>query len=74
MIFLVILLFASVISQTLMLVYAGLGVICSGIFILVDLLLIMKPGLMDYDDYILGALNLYLDIVRMFVYLLMLLG
>ena len=74
MIFLVILPFASVISQTLMLVYAGLGVICSGIFILVDLLLIMKPGLMDYDDYILGALNLYLDIVRMFVYLLMLLG
>lgn len=74
MIFLVILLFASVISQTLMLVYAGLGVICSGIFILVDLLFIMKPGLMDYDDYILGALNLYLDIVRMFVYLLMLLG
>lgn len=57
-----------------MLVYAGLGVICSGIFILVDLLLIMKPGLMEYDDYILGALNLYLDIVRMFVYLLMLLG
>jgi FtsH-binding integral membrane protein len=34
----------------------------------------MKPGLMDYDDYILGALNLYLDIVRMFIYLLMLLG
>ena len=72
--FLVMLLFMSVISETLMIVYASLGVIGAGIFILVDLLVIMKPGLMDFDDYIMGALNLYFDIVRMFVYLLMLLG
>ena len=72
--FLVMLFFMSVIPETLMIVYASLGVIGTGIFILVDLFVIMKPGLMDFDDYILGALNLYFDIVRMFVYLLMLLG
>lgn len=68
------LLFMSIISETLMIVYATLGVIGSGIFILVDLMVVMKPGLMNFDDYILGALNLYFDVVRMFVYLLMLLG
>ena len=54
-------------------VYASLGVVSAGIFILVDLLMIQSE-MMDYDDYIMGALNLYLDLMRMFIYLLMLLG
>lgn len=46
----------------------------SGIFIIFDLLYIILPGVADMDDYILAALNLYLDIARLFYYLLMLLG
>lgn len=72
--FFIMLLFIGQISSVFMIVYACLGVVASGIFVLVDLIVVMKPGAMDMDDYILGALNLYLDIVRMFVYLLMLLG
>ena len=46
----------------------------SGIFIIFDLLYIIIPGVADTDDYILAALNLYLDIARLFYYLLQLLG
>ena len=54
-------------------VYASMGVCGAAVFILLDLL-ILQSEVLDYDDYILGALNLYLDTVRMFIYLLMLLG
>ena len=66
--------FIGTLSSQFMIAYASIGIIASGIFVLVDLIIIMKPGAMDMDDYILGALNLYLDIVRMFIYLLMILG
>ena len=63
-----------VLSNWMIILYASLGILGSGIFILVDLVVVMKVGLLDTDDYILGALNLYLDIVRMFLYFLMLCG
>jgi FtsH-binding integral membrane protein len=34
----------------------------------------MTPDAISYDDYILGAMMLYVDIVRMFLYILMILG
>ena len=46
----------------------------SGVFIVFDLLLIILPGAIDKEDYILAALNLYLDIARLFLNLLRLLG
>lgn len=72
--FLVSLFFLDSISNQFMILYATIGCLASGIFVLVDLVLIMKPGMMDMEDYILGALSLYLDIVRLFIYILMLLG
>ena len=53
--------------------YAWIGVVCSAIFILIDLLFIQSDA-SKYDDYILGAVMLYLDIVRMFIYILQLVG
>ena len=54
--------------------YASLGIIGSGIYILVDLIIVMSPEGIDMDDYIMGSLRLYLDIVRMFLYILMIFG
>ena len=71
---LVMLLFLNTISQTMYIVYASLGILSSGLYIIIDLILILKPGMSDMDDYILGAMSLYLDIIRMFIYILMLLG
>ena len=53
--------------------YAALGVCGAAIFILLDLI-VLQSEVLDYDDYILGALNLYLDTVRIFIFLLILLG
>ena len=62
--------------QDQMLVFV-LGVIilaCSGIFILYDLLMIIVPGAVDKEDYMLAALNLYLDIARLLFNILVLFG
>ena len=57
--------------------YAGLECIIAGAYIIIDLYMLMAPkdaGGFDLDDYILGALCLYVDIMRLFLYLLILLG
>ena len=46
----------------------------SGAFIIFDLVVILIPGAADKEDYILHALSLYLDIVRLFIQLLIILG
>ena len=58
------------------LVFAASMILCatSGIFIIFDLHYVLIPGVADHNDYILAALNLYLDIARLFWYLLVLLG
>ena len=61
-------------SQALLLVYGSVGVLIVGFYILIDLVQIMTPDAISYDDYILGAMMLYIDIVRMFLYILMILG
>ena len=61
-------------SHAMLLVYGSLGVLIVGFYILIDLVQIMTPDVISYDDYILGAMMLYIDIVRMFVYILMILG
>jgi len=53
-----------------MIILSVFGVLLSGIYILIDLLKLMTPEVCSYDDYILGALMLYLDMVRMFIYIL----
>lgn len=54
--------------------YAAGGMLVVGFYILIDLVQIMTPSVISYDDYILGAMMLYVDIVRMFIYILMILG
>lgn len=46
----------------------------SGAYIVFDLLVIIIPGVVDKDDYILAALQLYIDVARLFFRILSLLG
>ena len=46
----------------------------TGIYIIFDLVVIILPGVADKDDYILYALNLYVDIARLFMHLMIILG
>ena len=46
----------------------------SGAYIMFALLFIIIPDLEDKDDYIMGALRLYLEIARLFFWLMKILG
>ena len=46
----------------------------SGAYVMFALLFIIVPGLEDKDDYIMGALRLYLEIARLFYWLMKILG
>jgi FtsH-binding integral membrane protein len=61
-------------SSAWFILYGVLGAIASGIYVLIDLILIMCPGAMSKDDYILGALMLYVDLIRMLIYIIMIFG
>ena len=50
------------------------GVVFYGAYVLIDLMYIIVPGALSFDDYILGALMLYIDLVRMLMHLLILLA
>lgn len=56
--------------------YCGLGVLLFGIYIVVDTQLIIgnRGAELAIDDYYLGAMFLYIDIISIFIYLLQLLG
>ena len=59
--------------------YCALGVILYGLYLIIDTMMICKGKGMSgrgcqMDDYIIGAMMLYLDIIMMFVYILQLLG
>jgi FtsH-binding integral membrane protein len=52
--------------------YCTVGVIIFGLYLIYDTQLILggKRFQLDYDDYILGAMMLYMDIIRIFLYIL----
>jgi FtsH-binding integral membrane protein len=56
--------------------YCCLGVILFGLYLVFDTQLIMggKRYQLEIDDYILGALILYTDIITIFLYLIQILG
>lgn len=56
--------------------YCSLGVILFGIYIVMDTQLIIggKTFKLSMDDYVVGALILYIDIIQMFLYILQLLS
>ena len=61
-------------DRTLIMVSSMLTCLGVAVYIVFVLLMIIVPDAMDREDYILGALRLYLEIARLFFYLLVLLG
>lgn len=65
-------------TQVTQTIYATLGVCVFGIFLVYDTQLVVggKHRAISFssDDYIFAALNLYIDIVQLFLYLLRLFG
>ena len=55
-------------------VWAVMGSVMFGAYLVCDLIVIMSPKSTDFDEYILGSLLIYMDIVRMFTYLLFVLS
>ena len=51
-----------------------IGCLIAGIYIVFALIVLIIPGVTDPDDYILGALRLYVEIARLFYYTLIILG
>jgi len=64
-------------SRTLNLVYAAIGAIIFSMYIVYDTQ-IMVGGKHKYslspEEYVFGALNLYLDIINLFMYILSIIG
>ena len=56
--------------------YCLAGIVIYGIYLVIDTQLIAggKKVELSYDDYILGALMLYIDIIGLFIYILSLFG
>lgn len=56
--------------------YCTMGIIIFGIYIIIDIIMIVggKRFEISYDDYIFAALILYIDIIRLFLYILAMLG
>lgn len=52
--------------------YGTFGMLISGILLFIDVIKIQILGKVAVDEYILGALLLYIDIIRMLLYILML--
>ena len=63
-------------SYVLQMFLCALGVLIFGLYLVIDTQLILGEGRhkLSIDDYILGAMILYVDIIMIFVYLLQLLG
>lgn len=56
--------------------YGGIGVTIFTIFLAIDLKMVLGSGKYQYseDDYVLAAINIYLDIINIFLYLLQIFG
>lgn len=61
-------------DKTLVFVSSLSMVLVTGIYIIFVLLTIILDGVVDKEDYILAALRIYLEIARIFYYLLLILG
>jgi len=67
-------------SNVLYMLYNILGILFYSLFLIYDTILICKGNKqtrgqsVTYDDYVIGALMLYIDIVMLFLYILQALG
>ena len=59
-------------SNVYRLIFCPIAIVCYGIFLVYDTQLIVgeKRHKIGYDDYVLGSVSLYIDIVGMFIYIL----
>lgn len=66
-------------SPILYIIYCALGLVFYSVFLIIDTMQIVKGKTvggyaLELDEYIVGALMLYIDIIMIFVYILKLLG
>ena len=54
--------------------FCAFGVLLFSIYLIVDTQLIVSRYGLNYDDYVLGAIILYMDIIQIFLYLLQIFG
>lgn len=61
-------------SHTMHLIFCWVGLICTCIYVIYDVYLITEKHGLDYDDYVIGALLIYTDLISLFIYILSILG
>ena len=61
-------------DKAVVMIISCIMVVIAGAYIIFALLFIIVPGIEDREDYILGALRLYLEIARLFFWLMKILG
>lgn len=66
-------------SKVLNTIYCCLGILFYGLYLIIDTMMIVRGKCVSgygcsYDDYIIGALMLYMDIIMLFLYILRLFG
>lgn len=66
--------FAGYITSGWYVFYCALGIFICSILIYIDLVIVMLAGKFAKDEYIYCALRLYIDIIRLLLYILMLFG
>jgi FtsH-binding integral membrane protein len=59
-------------SQTGSIIYFGVGILIYGFYVIIDMKMIVEK--VEIDDYILGAVMLYVDLMTLFIQILQLLG
>ena len=55
-----------------MILYCSAGILIYGFYVIFDLKMIAER--IEIDDYVLGAMTLYADLITLFIYILQLLG
>ena len=52
--------------------YSTAGILAYGLYVIIDLKMIAER--LEIDDYILGAITLYMDLITLFIHILRILG
>lgn len=61
-------------SETTHLIFCWVGLICTCIYVIYDVYLITEKHGLTVDDYIIGALLIYTDLISLFIYILSIMG
>jgi FtsH-binding integral membrane protein len=61
-------------SELMHLIFCWVGLIITCIYVIYDVYLITEKHGLEYDDYIIGALLIYTDVITMFIYILSIIG